>query len=233
MIACINPTEIQEGDLLDYATGQASAAVQAHVRRCAHCAAQAAALGDLDHWLLAGLYRASCPAPDALARWQFHLLPAAEELAVAAHVRACPHCTRELHELQAVDDGLLATLLERLPGVSRWREATLIAAVPRPAGLRGVLPPQRRYQADGLEIFVGPQQTSDGRRLLRGHLVATRPPDQRVAGVEVWLAQAGQVLDRQITDEQGYFVFQPIAPGRYDLGFGWQGQAVLVRDVEV
>ncbi len=233
MTECINPAEIQDGDLADYAAGQASAAVQAHVRRCAHCAAQAAAYADLDRWLGAGLYRASCPAPDALAQWQFHLLPPAEELAVAAHVRACPHCTRELHELQAVDDGLLATLLDRLPGVSRWREAALIAAVPRPAGLRGALPPQRRYQAEGLEIFVGPQQTSDGRRLLRGHLVPTAEPGAPTAGVTVWLAQAGQVVGRQTTDDQGYFVFQPIAPGCYDLGLGWQDQAVLIRDVEV
>ncbi|MBU1747087.1 MAG: hypothetical protein KKA73_05320, partial [Chloroflexi bacterium] len=147
--------------------------------------------------------------------------------------RSCPLCTRELASLAVVEDGLLTLLSERLQGTRRWLEATLISAAPRPVELRGVPSPQRRYQAESLEIFVGPQQTSGGRLVLRGHLVP--PPDQRAqaAGVAVWLAQEGQVLDSQVTDEQGYFAFQPVSSGCYDLGFGWQEQAVLIRDVEV
>ncbi len=232
MAECVNPTEIQEGDVLAYVAGQAGADVQDHVRRCAYCAERAAVYGRLDRWLLAGLYRASCPSPGVLARWQFHLLPAGEELRVAVHVRACPHCARELEELAAADDDLLSVLLERLRGVSRWLEATLVTAAPRPVGLRGVHAPQRRYRAGDLEVFVGPQIGAGGRRLM-GRL---RPPAHRraqAAGVEVWLIQEGQVLDSRSTDDRGYFVFPALAPGQYDLGLGWQGQAVLIRRVEV
>ncbi len=232
MAECINPTDIQEEDLLALAEGQADAKVKDHVRRCACCAQRVAAYRRLDRWLRAELHRASCPSSDTLARWQLRLLPADQELQVAAHVRACPHCTRELEELAAVDDDLLSLLLERLRGVSRWLEATLVATAARPAGLRGVSAPQQRYRAGDLEIFVGSQVVAQGRRL-RGRL---RPPaDERTKaeGVEVWLVKEGQALDSRSTDERGYFSFPAVAPGRYDLGFGWQGQAVLVRGVEV
>jgi hypothetical protein len=232
MTECINPTEIQEGDWLAYAEGEANPAVQDHVQRCAYCAERAAVYSRLDQWLLAGLYRTSCLAPDTLARWQLHLLPADEELSVAAHVRTCPHCASELEELAAVDDDLRSALLDRLRGVSRWLEATLVTAAPRPVGLRGGPVPQRRYRAGDLDIFVGSQIESVGRRLI-GRL---RPPANQRAGavgVEVWLVQGGQALDSRFTDDLGHFVFPAVAPGQYDLGFDWQGQAVLIRGVEV
>jgi hypothetical protein len=232
MTDCINPTEIQEGDLLAYAEGEASPAVQDHVQRCAHCAERAAVYSRLDQWLLAESYRTSCPTPDTLARWQLHLLPADEELSVAAHVRACPHCTHELEELAVVDNDLRSALLDLLPGVSRWLEATLVTAPPRPAGQRGVSAPQQRYRAGDLDVFVGSQMEAGGRRLI-GRL---RPlADQRVdaVGVEVWLVQGGQALGSRFTDDLGHFVFPTVAPGQYDLGFDWQGQAVLIRGVEV
>lgn len=232
MTECINPTEIQEGDLLAYAEAQADAEGQDHVRRCAHCAERAVVYSHLDQWLQAGLYRAVCPSPDVLARWQLCLLPADEELPVAAHVRICPHCTRELKELAAADDDLLSVLLERLRGVGRWVEATLVTAAPQPVGLRGVPAPQRRYRAGALEVFVGSQMGRGSRRLM-GRLWPSADRRAQVAGVEVWLVQGGQILSSCSTDDRGHFVFPTVAPGRYDLGLGWQGGAVLIRGVEV
>lgn len=232
MTECINPAEIQEGDLLAYAEGQASAEVQDHVRRCAYCAERTVLYERLDRRLQTGLYRVSCPSSDVLVRWQTHLLPPDEELGVAAHVRACSHCTRELRELAAVDDDLLYVLLERLQGVSRWLEATLVAAAPRPVELRGVAVPQRRYQADDLDIFVGSQMRPEGRRLM-GRLRSSAEEETQVAGIKVWLVQEERVLQSSLTGDRGHFVFADIPPGQYNLGFAWQGEAVLVRDVEV
>jgi hypothetical protein len=232
MTECINPTEIQEGDLLAYAEGQASAEVQDHVRRCTHCAERAALYERLDLRLRTGLYRTSCPPSDVLARWQIHLLPTDEELQVAAHVRACPHCIRELKELAAVDDDLPSILLERLQGVSRWLEATLVATPHRPLELRGVAVPQRRYQAGDLDIFIGSQMRPEGRRLM-GRLRFFTERKTQVTGVEVWLLREGRALESSLTGDRGHFVFTDIPPGQYDLGFAWQGEAILIRDVEV
>ena len=232
MTECINPSEIQEGDLLAYAEGQVGAEVQDHVQRCAYCAERTALFERIDQRLRAGLYRTSCPPSDVLTRWQFRLLPVGEELQVAAHVRTCPHCTRELEELAAVDDDLLSVLLEPLRGVSRWLEATLVATAPRPVGLRGVAVPQRRYRAGDLDVFVGSQMRPEGRRLM-GRLRSSAEEETQVAGVKVWLAQEGQVLESCHTDDRGHFAFTDIPPGQYDLGFAWQGEAVLIRGVEV
>jgi hypothetical protein len=63
-----------------------------------------------------------------------------------------------------------------------------------------------------------------------------RPPADAQAtaeGIEVLLVHKGQVVSSHLTDTRGHFVFGALAPGRYDLGFGWQEQAVMIRDVEV
>jgi anti-sigma factor RsiW len=240
MSECINPAEVRDGDLLAYAAGRADAAVRSHVQRCPHCAEQAASYAQIDLWLGTELYRSGCPAPEALARWQLGLLRADEALQVAAHARACPHCTRELEELAAVNDDLLSSLLDVLRGIGRWVEAALVPPAARlaarqdaPGVSRGpafALP--RRYRAGDLEILVGAQKTSGGWQL-RGRL---RPPAgqrSQVGGIEVWLVQEGQPLAHCLSDERGHFRFQPVLPGQYGLGLAWQGQAVLIREVEV
>ena len=232
MTECINPTEIREGDLLAYIEGQASAEVQDHVQHCAYCTERAALYDHLDRRLRIGLYRTSCPPSDVLVGWQLHLLPTSQELQVAAHVRTCTHCIRELEELAALDDDLLSVLLARLQGVSHWLEATLVATTSQPVELRGVAVPQRRYQADDLDIFVGSQMRPEGRRLM-GRLRSSAEGETQVAGIEVWLVQEGRVLQSSFTDDRGHFVFSDIPPGQYDLGLAWQGEGVLIRDVEV
>jgi hypothetical protein len=116
--------------------------------------------------------------------------------------------------------------------VSCWLEATLVATAPRPAELRGGAVPQRRFRADNLDIFVGSQMRPKGRRLM-GRLRSSAKGETQVAGVEVWLVQEGRVLQNSFTDDRGHFVFTDIPPGQYDLGFAWQGEAILIRDVEV
>lgn len=232
MSRCIAPAEIQPGDLVAYLEGEADPGVQEHVRRCPHCAQRVAALADLDRQLLVSRYRVSCPSSEQLALWQADLLAAEEQLQVAAHVRDCPHCQRELADLAAVDDDLLDALLERLQGVVRWLEATLVSTAPLPVGLRGLALPQRRYQADDLTIFVGSRTAPRGRQLI-GRLYPHSTPRPSVEQIEVWLVRQGEAVSRQHTDELGHFVFSDLAPGRYDLGVGWQGKAVLLRDVEV
>ena len=220
---CINPSEIREGDLLAYTEGEADPQVADHIRRCAHCAALATRYAQTDRALRWGLYRATCPSADELGRWQLHILPPDEELRVAAHVRSCPRCQRECMELEAADDRTMSVLLDLLKAATRWLIPTRVAA---PQSVRGGLPPQQRYQTEGLDVFVGPMLVGDQRQL-RGRL---RPP---TPGVTIWLVRDDQPPRSQTTDDAGYFVFPNVAPGHYDLGFGWQGQAVILRAVEV
>ncbi|MBN1177672.1 MAG: zf-HC2 domain-containing protein [Anaerolineae bacterium] len=220
---CIDPSEIREGDLAAYADGEADERVRRHVRRCAHCAALVARYAHTDHTLRAGLYRAACPPAETLARWQLHILSPEEELRVAAHVRACPHCQRECMELEAAGDSAMSLLLDHLKDVTSWLVASRTAA---PQPVRGGVPPQQRYRTAELDIFVGTIVVQTQRQL-RGRI---RPP---IPGATVWLMPPDAPPRNCQTDITGYFIFPDVPPGKYSLGFAWQGRAVFLRDVDV
>ncbi len=99
---CIAPNEIQDGDLLAYVDGAASAVVTDHLGRCAACQADAAALAALDAELVAALFRAACPPTEDLLAYQVNLLGTGEQAQIRLHVQTCGHCQGELAELAAV-----------------------------------------------------------------------------------------------------------------------------------
>ncbi|MBN1661041.1 MAG: hypothetical protein JXA93_21785 [Anaerolineae bacterium] len=230
MTECIAPSAIQDQDLLAYVEGEASDAVAEHVRACAYCARRAAALAELDGWLSATVYRASCPSADDLLRWQMHLLPGDAELVVAAHVRECAQCQRDLEELTAQDKAASA-LLRKLQSARRWLEALPVLPRPGLALVRGAGAAQRRYQVDDLQVVVGVQSGRTGDRLM-GRFYPPAGERDQVAGIEVWLVQDGQLWS-STTDEQGRFSFEQVTEGTGDLGFNWHGEAVLIRDIEL
>jgi anti-sigma factor RsiW len=98
---CIDPAAIREGDLMAYVDGIAEKAVAQHIRRCPACARAAQELAVLQSALTINLYRHSCPDPDLLLAHRQGELEGGEELALAQHLRQCPHCAREL---SAVDN---------------------------------------------------------------------------------------------------------------------------------
>ena len=99
MTECIEPELIKEGDLIAYVEGVADERVRDHVIRCTACADKVARLRQTSQALIGLMYRSSCPPPEVLGKYQLDLLSAGERLRIAAHVRSCSHCTRELDEL--------------------------------------------------------------------------------------------------------------------------------------
>lgn len=235
MTQCIDPARIKEGDLMAYVDGAAGEAVKEHIRQCTFCANRAETYRRMEHVLSSALYRASCPTPTTLGLYLSKSLPAGERLVIARHLALCPHCAREMRELERPDDDLISVILDKLSGaVTEVVEALLVAPRPRPVGVRGAPPRQRLYRADDLEIIVGtqPSRARRGRSTLLGQI---RPPGEEpksAAGTEVWLVREGELLEAMVND-LGYFVFKEVSPGEYDIGFGWQGKAVLVREVRV
>jgi hypothetical protein len=226
---CVDPTQIQPGDLLALAAGEDRPRARAHLRDCPYCAAQFRACAQLDAWLEAEQYRATCPPTDTLVRWQARLLPAAAELAVAAHVRSCPHCAGEMLELTAPDAELRSFLRDLPQVVLRWVEAAFVTLAPQPVGIRGVPLPQQRYTVAGMDLFIHAQEVPGGRELVgRLHL-----PGPVAPGIQVWLVQDGLPVQSTSTDDLGHFGFSPVPPGSYDLVLAWSEEGLLVRAVEV
>ena len=211
---CINPNEIEEGDLVAYLHGDASPQVIEHVAHCAFCAGQVEQLRMVDAQLLAAFYRDACPTAEVLADFALNRLSATEKLRVAAHVRRCPGCSEEVAAVRDLVDETPLTLMARL------RESLALALVARPvahvtapvrgSGWRG------RFEVEDVIITLSAQPAGLTGRVRRR---------DASAGVDytgqAWLLSEETVPDaqppRSPIDERGRFQFSRPAPGSYTL----------------
>ena len=232
MSECVDPLELEEGELMAYVDGQESERVQAHLARCPHCVAQIAAYRHTAAVLRATLHRLSCPSPEQLGLYQLNLLPAEERLILARHVRECPHCARELEELARVGDR--PSFLERLHQAVGVIEAVLLPAHRlQTAPLRGPHSALQRFRAEGVDVHVSVQAGhSRGARTVMGRLVPHDQASLLAPGLEAWLMR-GQEAWAAPVEAGGIFTFEEVEPGEYSIGLEWNEQAVLVRGVKV
>src|SRR5438094_803241 len=82
------------------ADGDASSVIIEHVQRCAACAEEVSAYTRAQRRLRHTFYRMNCPSAEALGDYEQGLTSAAERLAIASHVVACPRCTEDLQTLR-------------------------------------------------------------------------------------------------------------------------------------
>jgi hypothetical protein len=61
------------------------------------------------------------------------------------------------------------------------------------------------------------------------------PPGQRasVANLDIYLAHHNTLVENQTSNKRGQFIFRNLSPGLYDVGFEWQEQLIILRDVKV
>jgi|GEM_PF-544610 len=245
MRACINPAEIQPGDLSAYADGEAAQRVAAHVRRCAFCAGRVAIYRRMVAALAVALDRAACPEAETLGDFYLDALPAGQKLVVAKHLAACPQCAAEL---QAFDRPVpSADWLAGLKGLSSVLTGVLEAIrVPlRPLAVaRGDTARPHYYRAGNLNISIGYRSSTAQRGVLSGVILAPasraapapRFPlpvaqEGRMPFIHVTLFRHDAEVSVQPIDALGSFVFEDIPPGEYDLAFDWDERVVLVTGI--
>lgn len=233
---CVAPEEIREGDLLAYVEGRASQQVKEHVARCPPCTAEAAALAKIDRALSAVLYRASCPATEVLVQYQAGLLPVRERRRIEGHLRVCSLCAGELRRLSALD----------APQRSLWEEMrraarTVIEAVRMEpplrlaAAVRGGRFSQWLYRAGELDVVLGSEALQPPRDLwrLRGRVTHGGLAEAELTGSTVRLVQESRIVAIQTVDDLGYFSFDRLAAGQYNLWLERPETDVVVRKVVV
>ena len=236
MAKCVDPSALEQGTLLAYIDGKASKQVQMHLENCPYCAEQVVALRRTMATLKATLYRRSCPPPERLALYQLGFLPASERLAMAKHVRECPHCTKELEDLARVEER--PSLLERLRRTADVIEAVLVP-LPRArvAPLRGTLAAQRFRIADAgldssLDILISVLPAHDrGYKTVMGRLLCDQDLLPNTT-LEVWLMCGDETWVCPF-DAGGTFAFHDVQLGEYDIVLEWQGRVVLIKQVVV
>ncbi len=199
---CINPREIEEGDLVAYLHGNASTQIVEHITHCPFCGEQVEQLRIVDAQLLTAFYRNACPAPGILADFVLNRLPAPEKLRVAAHVRGCAACTDEVAPVRDLTDEGPSSLLTRL------REALALAQVAQPmqvlarpargAGWRG------RFEIDDLIITL----SSESGRLTGRVRRRDARPDVDYSGMAWLLSPEMETVEQtpnDVIDERGRF----------------------------
>jgi len=171
---------------------------------------------DIDQLLLALFYRHSCPAPDALGDYYLGRLSPGQRLAVAQHLRHCPHCTRELslygEDEEELANGLLARLHQAVDRVL-WAVAAP-ELLPAPA-VRGAPYTQQAYKADGIEIVIEISPARAGYRRL--DLVGQVQPATAAEHVELWDASKASMVVTRPVDDMGYFELRQLSSGDYFL----------------
>jgi hypothetical protein len=177
----------------------------------------------IDRILSSTLYRISCPSPDDLGEYHLQMLSNEETEAIRQHLATCPHCSREIAQLQSYLKDL-APDLEFAPQedsiqerVKIWIAKLLPPPDPalRPAfGLRGEAESPLMFEAGSYQLTLEIQDdpAKPGFRTILGLVIGGA---DRLQQVELW--QDGRSIQTTTLDELGNFVFAGVQPGHYDL----------------
>jgi hypothetical protein len=217
---------LEDSQLLAYLDGEADPEIVAHVAQCEACRRRAGELAQLQDRLTAGLYRHNCPSTTDLGEYQMGLLARAQAVAISRHVEDCPHCTRELAQLEAyladlAPDAALGRMeqvkiliAELVRGVQGLGQAPAFAPAPVFAGLRGEEEEPLVYQAEAYQIVI--EVARDGQQPDRFALMAlvTGP---EIDGLEARLEGTGGSAVTAPVDELGNLYFSAVSPGSYAL----------------
>ena len=217
---CISPPELDDKQLLVYLDGGVDKEVVSHLGRCGYCLERANALARLQNRLTSRLYRINCPSSLELGEYHLHMLPASQMLMTGQHVRECPHCTRELAQLEEFFLGDLAPMENSLLGQAKVLIARLVGgsageSTPTFAALRGEVKGPITLEADGIVIVLDIQQTTEGRVNILGQ-VAADDQDQWT-GALVELLQENELQSSTTVDDLGAFHSEGIMPGSKEL----------------
>jgi anti-sigma factor RsiW len=171
---------------------------------------------NIDRLLLTLFYRHSCPAPETLGDYYLGRLPPGQRLAIAQHLRLCPHCTQELSLYGEENKGAVSAPMAWFHrAVSRVRWALAAPELLPTLAVRGAPYAQQAYKADSIEIMIEISPARVGYRRL--DLMGQIQPAEAANSVELWDASTASTVAIQPVDEMGYFEFRQLSPGNYFL----------------
>lgn len=174
---------------------------------------------EIDSLLTAIFHRRSCPAAEMLGNYYLGRLSPGQRLAVAQHLRECPHCTRELALYAATDEaaafgGLVAEAKDALRGlIGRVLWAIPVTDVPAAPALRGEPGARQIYRAGEVEVELESGPATSGYR--RHRLLGRLQPAGTAKEIALW--DDATLLAAATPDSQGFFAFDRLKPGLYHL----------------
>lgn len=240
-MTCVSPPQLDDATLLQYMDDATDEGVTAHLERCGHCREQLERLVEEHDLLTRLLYRAVCPSTEVLGEYHLDILSNEETRDVRLHLAECPHCTRELAQLQDylhtlatdVEQSALdrvKVLIARLVGGGEAGSSPSMAGVPAFAGVRGEPQGSYLYEAGDVEVVIQVQDHPDRteRRNLLGLVMGLDAVD-----VEAHLWRDDERVATASVDDLDNFVLSDVASGTYELILAGGDVEVHIRDIAI
>jgi hypothetical protein len=195
-------------------------------------------MAHIDDSLKAALYRITCPDSARLGNFHLGLLPEDAAAQIADHVAICPHCVREIKQLEAflaetavslqpsTAERIKVWIAKRLPGGGQTRNMLGTPAFAMRGGDTGPL----MYEAGDAQLSLEVQDDPEhpGRKSILGLVLGIE-----TEAVAVRLIQGEAVVTAVTLDELGNFTFTGLKPGTYELTLSGQDIEIHVQDLLV
>jgi len=238
MAKCILPPELDDKKLLEFLDDLPDSETASHLERCPYCREKADALALLQNRLGARLSRITCPSSTELGEYHLSklwlelrethigMLSPLQMLTITAHLRECPHCTREVAELgqflgtekpmseTGIVDKIQLLVARLVGGVSNAGSAGLDQISPGFASLRGENDGPVIYQANHIQISIDIRDDTEkpGRKVLLGLVTGLES-----GGFTIQARLEGEIVATSPIDEIGNFFIPLLIPGLYEL----------------
>jgi hypothetical protein len=212
---CSFPPELTDQELLEALDGMANEATTKHLLGCPYCQTRANALENMQKRLKSRLFRAACPPSLELAEFYLRTLPTPQMLAISPHVRACPHCTREIAQIAEFMGAEAVQWERRQPEpVLEPMQMLLARLVEGPSSALGALRGESRsvtLEVDGAVVTFMMQPAPNGKVSVLGQVAAE---EQDVwTGAVVTLQQADAPRQTTAVNDLGAFSFETVQTG--------------------
>ena len=207
---CSLPPALTDQQIWEALDGIADESISSHLQKCPYCQTRANALENMQSRLKSRLFRATCPPSLELAEFFARTLPPPQMLTVSAHVRSCPHCTRELAEL-----GAFMGAQSSEPAEPVGERKTLVARLVNSASSAfGALRGESRsvtLEVEGAVITFEIQSASNGRVSVLGQIAAEA--QDAWTGATVILQPSDASQQTTSVNDLGAFTFEAVQPG--------------------
>ena len=193
-------------------------------------------MAHIDDSLKAALYRITCPDSATLGNFHLGLLPEDAATQISDHLAVCPHCVREIEQLEVF---LAETAVSLQPSTAERIKIWIAKRLPTgretgsPLGtpafaMRGNDTGPLMYEAGNAQLSLEVQDDPEhsGRKSILGLVLGIE-----TEAVAVKLVQEDVVVTAVTLDELGNFTFTGLEPGQYELTLSGQDIEIHVQDL--
>ncbi len=241
-MTCTSSLKSNNQDPLTRADDETDFQDAAHPEQFPHPREVARRLAYLQSNLSTQLYRVTCPSSFELGEYHLNVLPQNQAADVARHLAKCPHCTREVAQLNdylaEFSSTLKLTRLERVKVLVAHMVGripagnTRLQPIQTPAcmAVRGKDDGPSIYAADDVQVAVEVQDDAErpGRKVILGLVIGAESDDLKA---HLWRVE--QPVAIVTVDELGNFCFSNLPRGNYELILSGPQVEIHIQKLEI